>query len=171
MLRNPRTHPANRRAKFIMPPNYIKQKVGTGGLHASILAQAENLAQEFTQDFMDDGYDQVHTLGAEIKRLATLSASHRTHSDIESIIYPAFQLQSNAALFGYDLLGNIASELVIFIEDLNAVDNKALQIISVFHATLLLILKARMKGDGGVKGKTLVTALQTACRIYYRNNK
>lgn len=155
-------------AEFIMPPNLIKKKIGSGGLYEDIIEQAELLVREFADDFMADSHDHINQLGQGIQTIAQKPVSQRGQKDIETLIYPAFQLQSNAPLFGYNLIGTMSALLREFLEAISTLDNKAMQIVTVFHVTLSLILKSRMSGDGGDKGKILMAALETACKRYER---
>ena len=157
-----------RHAEFITPPNYIKQKVGSGGLSNDILAQAQDLVKEFTDDFVIDAREELNIMGEQIKSAFIKPVAKRTDDDIERILYAAFQLRSNGAVFNYELITTISDKLVKFLEVIERLDNKALEIASVFHATLNLVFKARMKGDGGAKGKALVGALDAVCHKYFK---
>ena len=89
-----------------------------------------------------------------------------TKSSLSVLIDPVMQIKANARIFKYDLVGDLATTMLSFLETLNEVDNPVIEIIEANRKTLTHLVEKRMKGDGGAAGKALQTELESACKRY-----
>ena len=158
-----------RKAEFFMPPNYLKLKVGSGGLTEDILKKAEALLQSNSVDFspLAEMYLDAMLRGIEQAR------SNKNLDEevlIAAILFPGMQLKANGGMFHYDLVTKIAERFIQFMEVIENLDEEALEIITAFHTTIRAITLGRIRGDGGKRGDELMTALVDACTRYFDKN-
>lgn len=159
--------PRRRKGEFIMPPNTLKAKVGSGGLSEEILMKAQELLENNSVDFqpLAEMYLNAMTNG--------INAARRAEDDsdpeplIAAMLYPAMQLKANGGMFHYGLITAAADKLVQFLEVIIKPDADALEIVLAFHTTIRAIIMGRIQGEGGRYGKELLDALDSACLRYF----
>lgn len=156
-----------RQAEFITPPNYLKTKVGYGGLTDEILNKAQALLENNTVDFRPLGEMYLDSLLRGVHDVKALpNWETRDESLISAILFPAMQLKANGGMFHYQLVTMIADYLIKFLEVIEMIDKDAIEIIMAFHTTIRAILLGQIKGDGGARGADLLKALTDACHRY-----
>ena len=158
-----------RRAEFITPPNFIKQKVGNGGLSEEILEKAEALLADNAVDFTPLAEIYLNNLMEGIRLTQAPSPDHGHNEEylITTLLYPTIQLRSNGTMFHYPLISAMADKLIQFLEVIESADEKAIEIVIAFHTTIKLVTQARIQGEGGAKGRSLLKALDAACERYF----
>ncbi len=159
-----------RDAEFIRPPNMIKQKVGQGGLSEAILNEAQRTLDNNNQDFEPLAKSYLAALMIGIDMAKEYSQNDDPEHVIASMIYPSMQLKANGGMFKYDLITHIANKLIQFLEVITEPDVETVEMIIAFHTTMDMVIKSRLKGDGGVKGEELINALTKACDRYFKKH-
>ncbi len=161
-----------RDAQFINPPNTLRAKVGTGGLHDQILDKAQNLLENHAVDFtpLADMYlDRMHS---GLVHARTLTDNTTEDEDvIAAILFPCVQLKANGAMFHYPLITRIAERFVQFMEVVERLDQESLDIADAFYGTIKLVVSAQIRGDGGDHGDQLVEELNNACLRYFEKHR
>lgn len=163
-----------RSAEFIMPPNIIKAKVGSGGLNDSILDRAQQLLESNTVDFspLAEIYLKNMMQGIESAKQELLKNEAITdESKISQILYPCVQLKANGGMFHFPLVTRAADRFVQFMEVVERVDMESLEIALAFHTAIRVIVASRIKGDGGTQGNALIEELNNACMRYFEKHK
>lgn len=163
-----------RDAQFIMPPNMIKAKVGSGGLQESILDRAEKLLESNTVDFapLSELYLNNMKKGIEAAKEALLLKEPITEeAQISAILYPCVQLKANGGMFHYPLVTRAADRFVQFMEVVERIDHESLEIAQAFHTAIRVIVAGKIKGDGGTQGNALIEELNNACMRYFEKHK
>jgi hypothetical protein len=162
--------PRRRKAEFMVPPNILKTKVGSGGLSEEILNKAQALLEEHTVEFTPLASVYLESLHEGIE----IAKGHTAHDQIEPVIakmlYPAMQLKANGAMFHYDLITDIAEKLIYFLEVIEEPDIEAVEIILAFYTTMKAIMQGKITGSGGEHGQSLLIALNNACLRYFDRN-
>ena len=160
-------HTPRRNAEFITPPNLIKGKVGSGGLSEEILNKAQALLESNAVDFLPLAEIYLENLqnGIEVSQTPTDNVSHEYL--ISTMIYPGMQLKANGRMFHYPLITTMADKMIQFLEVIKTPNEKAVEIVIAFHGTMKMVIQARIQGDGGAKGRSLVKALEGACHRYF----
>lgn len=74
---------------------------------------------------------------------------------ITPLIEPIMQIKAHSGMFKYEALGQIADILLRFVERLEILDSKALEIIQVIYHALYVIIQKELSGDGGPEGQAL----------------
>ncbi|MEM7679644.1 MAG: hypothetical protein AAF182_01400, partial [Pseudomonadota bacterium] len=82
--------------------------------------------------------------------------------------YYSIQLRAGAGMFNYSLIEDMCSLLIEFSYELEEVNDKALEVVQGFFASIKAISSAKVKGDAGDQGKELLGALHDACIEYRR---
>lgn len=158
-----------RNVEFIVPPNTLKQKVGSGGLSNEILEKAQKLLENNTVDFQP--LAEMY-LGSLMKGIE--SAQNTPNQDAEYLIttmlYPAMQLKANGGMFKYPLVTRMADKLIQFLEVIPTPNPEAVEIVLAFHTTIRAVVLGKISGDGGTHGNELLAALNDACTRYFEKN-
>ncbi|MCB9989061.1 MAG: hypothetical protein H6868_06990 [Rhodospirillales bacterium] len=159
-----------RKAEFIMPPNILKEKVGSGGLADEIIDKAQALLENHTLDFapLADIYLDKIKKGIAAHREGTKTGDNE--GAIALILYPTMQLKANGSMFHFPLVTKIADHLIRFLEVIDELDEDILEIIEAFQTTIRAIIHGRITGDGGANGSELLQALVDACSRYFDRN-
>lgn len=163
-----------RKAEFFNPPNKLKEKVGTGGLSEEILMRAQSILDNHNEDFSPLAEDYLQDMQNGIDQARSIKSYDDSNNEeiISHILIPCVQLKSNGTMFHYPLITRIASRFIEFMEVVEGIDNKVLEIAEAFQYTIKLILSEKIKDDGGAQGNALVEELNSACMRYFdkKNN-
>ena len=125
-----------RKAKFINPPNKLREKVGKGGLGDEIIRRAQILLEQNTTDFVPlaELYLNALSSGIEAAREADeLIDKKENEALISNMLYPAVQLKANGGMFRYMLVTTVADRLVQYLEVIESPDTDALEIVIAFE--------------------------------------
>ncbi len=162
-----------RDATFVMPPNIIKGKVGTGGLSEKVLKRAQRLLETHTADFtpLADLYLERMMQGIEEAEKVENNNEDNLEDLITAILLPCVQLKANGAMFHYQLITRIADRFVQFMEVVERLDNETMEIARAYHSTIKIVVAGKIKGDGGKQGDALVEELNNACMRYFEKHK
>lgn len=151
-------------AEFTPPSSQLKNKVGSGGLHATVLAKAQAVLDNNRTDFKPLGESFLEDFHQQIRELRNGKAA--SGHDITEILFTAMLFKSNGAMFQYPLVTRIADKLVSFLDALKNVDMPALEVIEAFYASLKALIVGQIRGDGGTAGQSLFNELTAACQRY-----
>lgn len=163
-----------RDAEFIMPPNILKAKTGTGGLNETVLERAQKLLENNTVDFapLADVYLKTMKNGIDSAREELLHKDEvRDEAKISQILYPCVQLKANGGMFHFPLVTRAADRFVQFMEVVERLDNETIEIATAFHTAIRVIVASKIKGDGGAQGNALIEELNNACMRYFEKHK
>ena len=162
-----------RKAKFITPPNTLKDKVGSGGLKEEILDIAEAMLTHNKTDFVPLAEMYLSSLTNSLDNARINPPKTKTEKEvlINEMLHPAVQLKGNGGMFHYQLITVIADNLIQFLEAIDEVDSESCEIIFAFHTSMKAVVSGRVQGDGGSYGKELIDALTDACYRYFEKNQ
>ncbi|MFK7840062.1 MAG: hypothetical protein AB8B83_06990 [Bdellovibrionales bacterium] len=157
-----------RKAEYISPPNFLKEKVGAGGLGDDILQKAQTLLENNTVDFapLAEIYLSGLMNGIELSKDYNSTDDHEYL--ISTMLYPTMQLKANGGMFHYNLITNVADRLIQFLEVIDEPDLESIEIVLAFHTTMRAVIQGKIIGDGGTHGKELLKALNKACIRYFQ---
>lgn len=145
--------------------NHVLQaKVGYGIVDEETLQKSQSLIDKNNFNFVPIASMFLQQLKDGLEYARTQKETNRR--TIERLINPIMQIKANARIFKYDLLGNLASTMMSFLESINDLDDDAREIIEAHQKTLSHIILSEMKGDGGKLGNTLEEELDAACKRY-----
>lgn len=156
-----------RQAKFITPPNALKQKVGSGGISDDVLSQAQGLLDNNKFNFKPDGEEILNNMLMAMTKARRDDDANNTEEHIVAIMFQAMLLKTNGGMFHYELITKVADKLVQFLEVIEKIDEQELQIVEAFYSTIRAIFLSEIKGTGGAQGQQLYAALVEACTRYF----
>ena len=155
-----------RAAKLLMPPNIMKQKMGSGGVDRNALVVAQNFLDSNTVNFKPVGMALVDALNEGLQN--SKKSGMKSETAIEFMLYPAAQLKAQGGMFHYHLITRVADILVNFLETVHSLDNDVFEIVEAHKVALLYILSNNITGHGSANDKTLQGSLLDACKRYYK---
>lgn len=157
-----------KKAKIIKVENILIKKAGFGEISENLITRSENLIINNNIDFKQIALPILSRLRLVINH----AKSHPEEIEVinQELINPVMELKANGSMFKYDLVGQLASVMLSFLEHIKQFNNDALEIIDAHEKTLTLIVAKEIKGDGGQLGKQLLSELEGACSRYYRKN-
>lgn len=159
---------SGRKAKIIKVENTLRKKVGYGKISEESIGRAETLLQTNNVDFRDIAKGIFETFRKDLK-LARETPEHIPFLK-EKLINSVMELKANAPMFKYELVGDLASVVLSFLEHIKELDKDAVSIIEAHEKTLSIIIAKSITGRGGALGEQLLNELESACARYYRKN-
>ncbi len=159
------TDPKSEEAKVIKANKVLQTKVGTGKLDEDLLAKCQDVMDGNNVDFEPMAKEFLDLLAAAVKEAK--SPDIEKEKAIQNMTAPVMQLKANAALFKFNLIGNLANVMLSFLESVEKLDADAIAIVEAHHKTPSAIVIKNMKGDGGTFGQQMEEELKNACKRYY----
>lgn len=160
--------PKIRKAELIVPPNILKQKIGSGGIDPKLLVKAQEVLETNTTDFRPIATGLLENMDAAIE-FARNNPAAEIEPSIERMIYPAMQLKAQGSMFHFPLITEISDILVNFLETVSGIDKDVLEIVTAHKLAIAAVISANMAGPTGVRGRELTESLMGACLRYYKS--
>ncbi len=157
-----------KKAKIIKVENVLIKKTGYGEISEAQIARSEKIITNNNVDFKQVALPILAKLRLVINHAKSHPAELETIN--HELIDPVMELKANGPMFKFDLVGQLASVMLSFLEHIKQFNEDALEIIDAHEKTLTLIVAKEIKGDGGQMGKQLLIELESACSRYYRKN-
>lgn len=153
-------------AKIIKASRSLQMKAGKGVIAHESVQRAEDVIKNNDEDFSSiaNGFlIRLHDAVEMAERNTAISKSDL----IAGMIKPVMELKANAKMFKYNLVTSLANIMLEFLETIEHLDNKAVEIVAAHHKTLSMIITRKMSGDGGQVGAALQRELQSVCQRYF----
>lgn len=151
----------------IMKANRLLQaKAGHGEVKAENIKKSQAVIDQakLNVDFIPlaNGYlDELES---------AIDAARKDRSDgeksLQKIIEPIMQLKGNAAMFNYDLVGDLTTTMLNFLEAQKEINDDIIEIAEAHHKTIKRIVDDQISGKGQDMGAELQQELRNACRRY-----
>ena len=154
--------------KLITPPNFLKQKVGSGGLPEEVLNKAQHIIEQSGDDFAPYAKRFIEF----IKKIMdeTKGSEFRTHDHVTTMIYPVMQLKAHGGMFGQPLISEISSSALNFLENIHVLDDDAIDVLKAHYDALQPVTENKVYGLGGKAGALLIKELNSVCDRYYKKH-
>ncbi len=159
---------STKKVKIIKADKELQRKAGMGEISPHRIELAQSLIQNNTVDFTEIALPALVRLREAVAATKTVNQDFQVF--VDRIINPVMELKANGKMFKYDLVGDLASIMLGFLEQIHTLDNDSIEIISAHERTLTAIIMKRISGDGGPSGTQLRSELESACTRYYRKN-
>ena len=154
----------------VIKANYTLQaKVGSGPLDAKKVEECQKVMDNNTVDFAPMATEILDRLNKAIENAR--EGNIELEQAVQDMTQPVMELKANAAIFRYDLIGNLANVMLSFLESVKTMDKTAIEIVNAHHKTLTAIIMKKMQGDGGKYGKQLEQELKDACLRYFQKKR
>jgi hypothetical protein len=157
---------SDKKVKYHVPPNILREKCGVGGINPDVLKKAQTFIDENDLDFTPFAEDFLNKL--DVALAAARKNTARTKETLATISRPVMELKANGAMFEYPLISDVAGILLNFLENLQGLNDDALDIVIVHRRTLHVIVTSRLRGTGGKDGQALLQELVDACERYFK---
>lgn len=156
------------KARYIDPPNILKDKVGNGGIDPLRLTKGEEYIDNNGMDFTPYAVDMMERLDhlikdAKAKKIVGMQA-------VDLMTRPIMELKANGGMFGYILVSEIADIVLNFLENIEELNEDGFDILKAHQNTLTVIITNKLHGSGGKEGRALALELYEACKRYYKKH-
>lgn len=159
---------AKQGVKIIKATLDLQAKAGVGDVPLERIIRSERVIERDVTDFSALADQFLNDLHDSI--LKARGAAGTSDDLMSGLVKPVMELKANAPMFKYELVGNLANVMLGFLEHVVELDSDIIQIVEAHHTTLNLIVRKRMKGDGGTSGPVLKSELEAACARYFTKN-
>ncbi len=166
-----KTAPAGKKkARFIHPPNTLKEKAGSGGIPENLIRNAQVVMESFNSDFRPEARRLVAALDLALKEaLRALQNGEQFNRD--ALVAPVMQLKAGGGMFKYELISDVADICLQFMESVAEYNEDTFDVIKIHKTTIQTILGNNLRGNGGPEGYALVQELHKACMRYFKRHK
>ena len=154
------------KAEMVVPPNRLKEKVGSGGFDEKAIVKAQDQIKNNTVDFQP--------IAAELMAQLEKALTGAVKSDVvlREIMAPAMQLKAQGSMFHYPLVSEISNILVNFLETVTDIDADVIEIITAHKTSIIAALSGKIREqDRANVGKELCSALLDSCERYAKARK
>ena len=152
-------------ATILEPDKSLQVKTGTGKLDEDSIARGQSVIENNKIDFIPIAREFSDRLYKAIL-MAELDET-KSRISLDNLMFPLMQLKANGLVFKYDLISELSTIIMDFVENLQELDDDAIEIIRAYHTTLIHIINQEMEGNGGENGDHLFEELGGACDRYY----
>lgn len=149
------------KAQFVTPPNYLKMKVGSGGIDKEAIKEAEIAVQvlghKMYAQWADTDLDRMRETFDRLKK-----TSLDDPSGIRTMLRICWDMKGLGGTFGYPLVTTVTHYLSNYLEHcLEHAEARVVPTIVTAHIDALnVVLTQKISGDGGVIGRELVAGLE-----------
>ncbi|MGH1455991.1 MAG: response regulator [Alphaproteobacteria bacterium] len=150
--------------KKITAKKDLQSKTGKGNINPQLIQNSQNIIENNTIDFTPIMKSFLNEFKRSIDVAQNLKTSNR--KIIEDLIFPIMQIKANARIFKYDLIGDLSTIILNFLESAHQVDKLIIEILYAQHKTISHLVEKDLKGDCGKVGESLKAELQDACNRY-----
>lgn len=158
---------SNQKVRFIKPPNKLKAKVGSGGIAPALLEKAQEVISNNNVDFipMAQGFlDKIAKVKSDFEK-------NNDKKDKEALASLVMQLKASGGMFQYQLVSEVADSCLHFVENCEDFNKDAFAVLQAHENTIKIIIKNKLKGDGGKEGYALVTELHKASKRFFSKHQ
>ncbi len=149
---------------IIKASRLLQAKVGSGDIDDKRIGKSQTILDSDSTDFAPMAHEILDRLEEALKNVPASPTNIK--AAIQPVTVEVMQIKGNAAMFSYDLVGNLANIVLNFLENLESWDADAHTIVDAHLKTLRVIMNNQMKGDGGEYGQRLTIELRDACQRY-----
>jgi hypothetical protein len=151
--------------QVIQASRMLQSRIGAGPLDEKKVQESQEVIDTFDVDFAPLATEYLDELEKLVNE--ALAAGSAPQELAENITQTIMQLKANAAMFGYELMGQLTKIMLTFLENIEAMDQDVIAIVDAHQKTLRAIVSNEMKGDGGDHGRELQKELKDACHRYF----
>ena len=155
---------AEDKLEVIIPPNVLKEKVGTDGMGAidlEAIEKAEEAIASMADSYLDSVADDLRKIDEAFEKLEAATGDRK--EELMGVFQTALVLKGQGGSFGYDLMTTIGNELCRFIEKLDKAGPKEVEAIKLHIDSMKLVIGNDIKGKGGDAGEKMLAGLQQVC--------
>lgn len=159
------------RARFYRFQNRLKEKAagaagfqGGGEISSEKLAEAQAHLEKMAEDYPDWVSQLISDLSEQHRRCVDTPEKRRTY--FEELRRIAHDMRGQGGTFGYPLISQMAESLYQFTGPNSGMTDNHVEIIKAHIDAMRVVIKDRVKGDGGEVGAQLLESLDQAIKKY-----
>ena len=133
------------------------------------LERAEIFIEENQLDFTPYAESLIKRLDGIIKDIKSGDLSHEEGRG--TLIRSIMEIKANGGMFQFMLLSEIADVILNFLENIEEINEDAMNIIDAHQNAVKIIVVNKLTGSGGREGKAISMELYAACNRYYGKYK
>lgn len=157
-------------ARVLKATHLLQAKVGGGTIDEKKIERSQKVIDKNKIDFRPLAREFLDILAGEIEEIR--GAGIATFRNVpDKLSQPVMEIKANAAMFGYALVGRLATTVLHFLETVKKLDEDVLDIVEAHHKTLSLLIDNKVAGEGGEYGEKLETELNDALKRYFTKNR
>lgn len=153
------------KVQIVKPNPALQNKTGIGKLDEKLVKKAQTVLETNKDDFLPLGKSLLTDLSATLDAIESEN-NFESPERFQKVVEIVMQVKANAALFNYQLAGNLADTTLDFLEHVKKFDDSVFQLVRNYEKILRLIVNTKMSGAGGQSGQALETELKDACTRY-----
>jgi len=157
-----------KKVKIYKASKVLQEKAGTGNVSEQKIREAEKIIEDNTVNFVPMANDYLDDLGKTVKHAR--QDDKKPDDILRGMTLPIMQLKATGSIFGYKLVGDLATMVLNFLENVKTVDEDVLSIVEALHQMLTVILREQMVNDGGFTGEKMKKELFSVCQRYMKKN-
>lgn len=150
----------NDKVEITTPPNDIKSKLGEGGIPSDGIKKAEKTLSESAAKFMDVAKEDLDIIADAIAQ--GKSGDKPGKQVIREINASAFELKSNAGMFDYPLVTDIATSLFQLTDMLEEVNEAVFDVLNLHYQSIRAAIAMGGKAENPEDTKALIKGLMAA---------
>lgn len=160
--------------RFYRFRNKLKEKTfglgaGKGEISADALAKAEQALSELAEDYPDWVSGLISNLAEKHGRCVDTPEKRREF--FEEINRIAHDMRGQGGTFGYPLITDFADSLESFTMIKTGITDNMVELVKAHVDSMRIVIKNRIKGEGGEKGAQLKKSLNMAIESYKKKDK
>ena len=159
------------KAKIVKPRNILKEKVGDGGLPQTIIELADEKKNEIKLDVMAFVTEETRKLHDAVMKARETNNFNTDKNIVKSLIFPVVQMKANGGVMGYEVITDVSTQFLGFIDGLKSLDADILDICESYAVTLQIFVKKEIKTSNNPDAQRLIEELSDACDRYHKKNK
>ncbi len=149
------------KVEIITPPDTLKDKVKSGvpgGVDEKVLERAEAVVASLGGEFVQWAEKDLESLQLAFDGLKAGTAEQK--ESLRAIFNISHDIKGQGGSFDYGLLTTVGDSLCKLTEEKDRAGPAEIEAIGLHVEALKLVLKERLKGDGGDMGATLLDGLR-----------
>ncbi len=154
------SNPADDRARLIVRPNVLKQKVGSGGFPLAGVAAAEAAVDRMAINYPEVARQDLAKLQQAFDAANSAPAERATH--LRQVFTIAHDMKGQGATFGYPLLTRVANLLCRYVDREHPPGPTEMTLIAAHVDALRAVIANDIAGDGGTLGEEICGTLEAA---------
>jgi hypothetical protein len=120
-----------------------------------MIERAENAIASHAEDFLPQAEASLTAMNDAIKQ----GAGEHSPALKARIFAAAFELKATGGMFDYPLVSLIANNLCLYLEKLETLDKRSVEVAAAHHDAMRAVIVNRITGDGGALGDQLFGSL------------
>ncbi len=150
----------NDAVKIVTPENTLKEKLGEGGIPSEKIAKAEKTMADSSEKFIDIARGDMTVIAEAIT--AAKADNKKVEQIIREINAASFELKSNAGMFDYPVVADVATSLYQLTDMLDDLNTEVIKVLELHYQTLQATIKLGGKLDDTDQTKELIKGLMKA---------